>query len=426
MVDGVSRQLSNKEVNSLHVLVVSQYFWPESFRINEITQTLVEKGISVDVLTGKPNYPEGQILEGYVAGGCQKEQYGEVHVSRVPLVPRGAKSSARLALNYISFIFSGLLFGPWLKRGKPYDVVFVYAPSPLLQALPALFLGKLKRAPVVIWVQDLWPQSLSATGYVKNRFIHWLVRQIVAFIYFQADLLLVQSQAFVEPLGELASGTPIKYYPNSVNNSFAIPSDTNNLSVPELNSRFSVLFAGNLGSAQGVEVIVEAATLLKNNEDIQFVVLGDGSRREWMLEQVAERNLSNLHLLGRFPVETMPGFMQRASALLVTLADREIFSMTVPNKVQAYMAAGRPIIACLPGEGARLVVESGAGLGVRAGDSESLVEAILALYRMSAAERDKMGSNGRAYFYEHYDHDRLVDELIDELHMVVRNKRNRE
>lgn len=406
----------------MRVLIVSQYFWPEGFRINEVTKSLVEKGVHVDVLTGKPNYPEGKIFEGYRIGGCLREQYCGANISRVPLIPRGKNSRIRLALNYLSFIVSGLVCGPWLKRGKEYDVIFVYGLSPLMQALPALFVGWLKKVPVVIWVQDLWPQSLSATGYVRNRFILWAVGQVVRFIYRHADLLLVQSKAFVEPVRVLASGTPIKYYPNSVDGSFAVPAMGKTPDVPGLEGGFSVMFAGNIGAAQGVEVIVEAATLLKDNKDIQFVVLGDGSCRQWMLQQVADRNLTNLHLPGRFPVETMPGFMQKASALLVTLADREIFAATVPNKVQAYMAAGRPIIACLSGEGARLVVEANAGVGVKAEDGKALAEAVLRLYRMSESERDEMGRNGRAYFHEHYDHERLVDQLIDELREVAQKK----
>lgn len=406
----------------MRVLVVSQYFWPEGFRINEVSKSLVEKGVQVDVLTGKPNYPEGKIFADYRMGGCQREQYCGANISRVPLIPRGKNSSMRLALNYLSFIVSGLVCGPWLKRGRKYDVIFVYGLSPLMLALPALFLGWLKKVPVVIWVQDLWPQSLSATGYVRNRFILWAVEQVVRFIYRHADLLLVQSRAFVEPVRVLASGTPIKYYPNSVDGSFAVPATGKSPDVPGLEGGFSVMFAGNIGAAQGVEVIVEAATLLKDHKDIQFVVLGDGSCRQWMLQQVADRGLTNLHLPGRFPVETMPGFMQKASALLVTLADREIFAATVPNKVQAYMAAGRPIIACLPGEGARIVVEAKAGMGVRADDGKALAEAVLGLYRMTESERDEMGRNGRAYFHLNYDHERLVDQLIDELREVVQKK----
>jgi len=208
------------------------------------------------------------------------------------------------------------------------------------------------------------------------------------------------------------------YYPNSVDDTFAAPVTGETPRVAGLGEGFSVMFAGNIGAAQAVGVIVEAASLLKEHADIHFVVLGDGSCREEMLKAVRQRGLANLHLPGRFPVETMPGFMQKASALLVTLADQPIFAATVPNKVQAYLAAGRPIVACLNGEGARLVVEAGAGLATPAEDARALADTILRLYRLSPAEREKMGENGRRYYQEHFDHDRLVDQLIGHLQAV--------
>ena len=393
-------------LSKVRILVVSQYFWPEAFRINEITKTLVEQGHHVDVLTGQPNYPEGIIHTGYRAWSCGQEDFHlGVTVSRVPLIPRGKNSKVRLAINYLSFIVFGSLFGPWVQRGRSYDVIFVYGLSPLLLALPGLLLGWIKKVPVVIWVQDLWPQSLSATGYVRNRFILGAVERVVRFIYRYADLLLVQSRAFVELVRQLADGTPIKYYPNSVDGSFINPSMEKNLDVFGLDALFSVMFTGNIGFAQAVDVIVDAATLLKEYQDIHFIVLGDGSRREWMLQQAKQRGLVTLHLPGRFPIETMPGFMQKASVLLVTLADCEIFAATVPNKIQAYMAVGQPIIACMNGEGAQLVTEAQAGLSVSAEDGDGLAQAILALYRMSLQERNRMGTNAQAYYRDNFNHE---------------------
>jgi glycosyltransferase involved in cell wall biosynthesis len=184
------------------------------------------------------------------------------------------------------------------------------------------------------------------------------------------------------------------------------------------------MFAGNIGEAQAVGVIVEAAALLKKYGDIHFVVLGEGSSRDWMLKEVRDRGIINLHLPGRFPVETMPGFMQKASVLLVTLADQPIFAATVPNKVQAYMAAGRPIIACLNGEGARLVIEARAGFATPAEDASALADTILRLYRQSPEERETMGANGRRYYQEHFDHDQLVQQLIGHLQAVSSERRD--
>jgi glycosyltransferase involved in cell wall biosynthesis len=285
-------------------------------------------------------------------------------------------------------------------------------------AIPAIFLAWLKKRPLVLWVQDLWPDSLAATGYVRN--VHLLkgVEWIVRWIYSHADLLLVQSHAFVAEVRRLAPNKPIAYYPNSVDSIFAKApdADTPSLAIPQLESDFPVVFAGNIGAAQAVEVIVEAAALLQSNTDIQFVVFGQGSRWEWMQNQIVMRGLKNLHLMGQYPVETMPSVMQKAGALLVTLADEPIFALTVPNKIQAYLASGRPIVACLNGEGARLIEESQAGLSVPAQDAAALAATILKLSQLPESERILMGKNGRDFYNRHFEHDQLVDQLLVHLH----------
>lgn len=404
----------------MRVLLVSQYFWPEDFRINDVVAGLLARGIQVDVLTGKPNYPEGKIASGYRIWGCQHESWMGAEVFRVPLYPRGRGGALRLAANYLSFAFFGSVLGPWLLRWRSYDVIFVYGPSPILLAIPAVVMSWIKRRPVILWVQDLWPESLEATGYVKSRWILQAVGSMVRWIYRQTDLLLVQSEAFIAPVAAMAPGKQVIYYPNSVDSMFARPADpkVELPTVPQLEAGFSVLFAGNVGAAQDVDVIVDAAELLAEHADIQFVVLGEGSRSDWMREELRARGLGNVHLAGRFPVNTMPGLMQKADVLLVTLADKPIFAQTVPNKVQAYLASGRPIIACLNGEGARLVQDAGAGKSVAAGDAVSLAEAILNLYRMTEAERDHLGANARRYYLEYFEHDRLVDVLMEHFKSV--------
>lgn len=395
----------------MRLLILSQYFWPEDFRINDLARSLRGHDVDTTVLTGKPNYPKGEIYNGYRAAGLQRELLDGMPVLRVPMLARG-RSGLRLALNYLSFVVSGIAFGPFLLRKKQFDAIFVYAPSPILQAIPAIFLGWLKRAPVILWVQDLWPDSLSATGHVQNKLILKAVKQVVRFIYRHVDLLLVQSEAFVEPVRELAGSTPVVYFPNSGDDSFSAPASAAPPTVDGMDAPFSVLFTGNIGTAQAVDVIVEAAEILRAHPDIQFVVVGDGSRRDWMLEEKRARSLDNLHLPGRFPVQTMPAFMQRAAALLVTLADKEIFNYTVPSKLQSYLAAGRPIIAALNGEGARLVQGAKAGFAVAAGDGVALADAVLRLYRSPKAEQDEMGTNGARYFAQHFSHEMLVGQLV--------------
>lgn len=401
----------------MRVLVVSQYFWPETFRITEVVHTLRDLGCDAMVLTGQPNYPDGVVPPGYTAASLRTQIHNGLTIYRVPLVPRRHGSALRLALNYLSFVVSATFFGPWLLRGQRVDVILVYAVSPILQVIPAVCLKWIKGAKLVTWVQDLWPDSLAATGYVRNPRILLAVEWVVRWIYRHTDLLLVQSRAFEASVAALAPGKPIAYYPNSVDSTFAKPpsTDVDLPEVPELDEGFAVVFAGNVGAGQAVEVMIESAALLREVPQIRFVVFGQGSRWDWMHEQVQARGLTNLHLPGRFPINTMPGLMQKAGALLVTLANEPIFALTVPNKVQAYMAAGRPILACLNGEGARLVEEAQAGMSVPAQDPKALAVAVMKLYRMSPEERAHLGANGRRYFKAHFDHDKLVDELIAHL-----------
>lgn len=409
----------------MRILIVSQYFWPESFRINDLVRSLAQQGHAVEVLTGKPNYPDGVVFPGYHSCGCNAEDWLGIKIYRVPIVARGSNSSIRLALNYLSFVISGLLFAPWILRKKKYDVIFVYAPSPIFQSIPASFIGWLKQCPVALWVQDLWPESAQATGYINSPLLLKLIEKMVQFVYSRIDLLLVQSKAFQVPIAKLAQGKPIVYYPNSVGPEFYNPPTIPLPNINGLAGNFSVLFAGNVGAGQALQVIIDVAVLLWDYPDIQFVVLGKGSRWEWLYKQVEARGLTNLHLPGRYPAEMMPGLMRQASALLVTLADQPIFATTVPSKVQAYMAVGRPILACMNGEGARLVNEARAGFTIPAEDATALANAVLQLYRMSAEDREIMGQNGRAYYKEHFDHDRLVEQLINQLHELTLSYRKK-
>lgn len=406
----------------MRVLIFSQYFWPENFRINELALSLKAHGHDVKVLTGKPNYPAGKVYGGYKAWGTLHEIWQGISVCRLPIIPRGEKSSIKLALNYLSFIVAGLIFAPWLLRKHQYDVIFVYAPSPIFQVIPASFLGWMKRVPVILWVQDLWPQSAQATGHVKNSFLLKYLEKLVSFSYVHTDLLLVQSKAFIEPVARLAPTIPVCYFPNSVDNSFYSPQK---LEVPEistLKNGFSVMFAGNIGSAQSMETILEAAQRLLDYPEIKIVILGNGSRRDWLAAQIEQKKLNNIHLEGVFPLEDMPLLMRQASVLLVTLSNQPIFELTIPSKIQAYLAVGKPVIACLNGEGARIIKEAKAGVTVDAEDADALADAIIQLYQTSSTELEQMGANGRVYFKQHFDEETLIQVLLEHFQAVLDKK----
>jgi len=410
----------------MRLLILSQYFWPETFIINDLARLLESRQVEVTVLTGKPNYPAGRISDGYSVGGIQRQDYEGVEVVRVPLFPRGQNSRVKLALNYLSFILSASIFGSYALRGRSFDVVFVFGVSPALQALAAMVLAWFKNAPMVVWVQDLWPESLTATGHVKNRAILAVVRFLVRAIYRRADLILVQSRAFRDPVAALcARPEKIRYYPNSyLVPPQGIPSPSAAALAENLKKSFAVLFAGNIGVAQDPETILEAARLLRDERGIRIVLVGSGSRDAWLAEQATTLRLDNLHLAGRFEPKDMSHILAAASALLVTLSAQPAFAMTVPSKVQAYLAAGRPIVAALDGEGARIIAEAKAGISVPSGQARALADAIRALHGMPTAQRDEFGANGKRYFEQNFEPQKQVDKLIGHLGDVTASRRH--
>ena len=397
----------------MNLLVISQYFWPENFRINDLVKALSERGINVDVMTGQPNYPGGRIFEGYQARSFGKQTWGGATIYRLPLAPRGRGSALGLIWNYLSFVMSGTFLAPWALRRKKVDIVFVYAISPILQAIPAIFVKWIKGAKLVIWVQDLWPESLEATGFVRNRWALAMVRVLVRWIYRHADLILVQSEAFIAPVATLADASKIRYYPNSADDVFTSVSPNTECGLADLEKGFSVVFAGNLGAAQSVETIIDAAELLKNTPEIRIVLVGSGSRAAWLKSEIEQRGLHNVHLAGQYPLDAMPAILSRASVLLVTLKNETIFNHTIPSKMQAYLAVGRPIVACLNGEGARIIAQADAGISCPAEDPSALAQALTSLYEMSDEERVQLGKNGQRYFEQHFDSKVLTQILID-------------
>jgi glycosyltransferase involved in cell wall biosynthesis len=402
----------------MRILIISQYFWPETFRITAVVQSLRAAGCDVTVLTGQPNYPDGVVLPGYSAASLRTQIQDGLTIHRVPLVPRGHGSAVRLALNYLSFVVSAAVFGSWLLRGQRVDVIFVYAPSPILQVIPAVWLKWVKGAKLVTWVQDLWPDSLSTTGFFRNPKILGAVAAVVRWIYRKNDLLLVQSQAFIEPVLLMAGRTPVIYHPNP--GELALLKTTMDGPCPlKLEPGFNVVFAGNLGTVQALETLLDAAEILLPYFEIRLVLIGSGSRSAWLEKQVMHRQLKNVRLPGRFSPEVIPGILSQASVLLVSLKRSPIMSQTVPGKVQVYLASGRPIIAALDGEGARVVLESGGGLACPAEDATALAKAVLQLRATSSEELKRMGESGRRYYDENFDPAFLARQLMQRLDEVV-------
>lgn len=396
----------------MKILIISQYFWPENFKINDLCIGLKERGHEVTVLTGIPNYPKGVYFKGYRFWKNNDEDWNGIKIYRSKLLPRG-KSGIKLMLNYISFIIFGCLKAIFVK-GK-FDKILVYQLSPVTVGIPAIFISKLKKVPYYFWVQDLWPESLKVVGGINNKLVLSILNKITLLMYNKSKKVLVQSRAFINYI--TAQGIPedkIIYYPNSTENFFKPlePSKEYISKVPQ--AGFKLMFAGNLGEAQSIDTLIKAAIIIKaKNINVQWIFLGDGRYKENIVSEIKLNKLEdNIHLLGSFPSECMPDFFACSDALLVSLKKDKIFSLTIPSKVQSYMACGKPILASLDGEGARIIEESQCGYTSPAENAESLAENVVRLYRLSVTERAKMGENAVRYFQTEFERELLLDKLV--------------
>jgi colanic acid biosynthesis glycosyl transferase WcaI len=397
----------------LNILIVSQYFWPENFRINDLAVELKDRGHDVTVLTGKPNYPQGVFFRGYSFLSAIKETYKGVNIIRSPLIPRGS-SKLMLAVNYLSFAILGSLTGLLCCR-KNYDTIFVFQLSPVSVGIPAILIKKLTGAPIFFWIQDLWPESLTATGSISSPIVLWVIGKLVRFIYKRCDKILVSSKGYIEKIVEqVENPEKIAFFPQWAEPLFQSQNaDMAKINQGEIPEGFLVMFAGNIGVSQAPEVMINAAEQLRNYSDIKWVIIGNGRLKDWMSEEVINRKLeNNVFMLGSKPLETMPSYFSHADALLVILKKSSLFAMTIPAKVQSYMECGKPIIASLDGEGAELIIASKSGIVCPSDDSNALAESVLEMYKMSEDEKTRMGLNGKSYSDKHYNRERLINKLI--------------
>lgn len=373
-----------------------------------------DRGHRVTILTGKPNYPTGTFFEGYTFWNRTRDSYLGCEVIRAPLLPRGKGRGRELAGNFVSFALFASLLAPFLCRGS-YDLIFVYEPSPITVGFPAIVMKKLLKKPLFFWVQDLWPESLSATGAIRSPRLLALVERMVKYIYKHCDRILVQSQKFREPIEGL--GAPrerIVYFPNWAESYYRPQAAEEAASrIPFFPSGFTIVFAGNFGAAQDLPTLLDAAERVKRiAPDVQWGLVGDGRMKDWVEREIAARGLEQtVHLLGKHPPEQMPDYFSLAGALVVTLKKSHIFSLTLPSKLQSYFACGKPILSALDGEGNRIVEESGAGVSCPSENAEALAEAALTLYRMSPEARSEMGRRGLNYYAIHFDREVLIDKL---------------
>ncbi|MCT2409537.1 glycosyltransferase family 4 protein [Chryseobacterium antibioticum] len=403
----------------MNILIVTQYFFPENFKSNDMAFELQKRGHDVTVLTGIPNYPEGEIYDGYGFSKNRKQTINGVEVVRALLLPRGKGGGIKLFLNYFSWAFFASLKAIKLSSRKKFDAVIVHEPSPITQFYPALMVKKNQKTPVYFWVMDLWPESLEIAGGVKNKFVLKFFTKMVQKFYNESEKILITSKGFKKSILEKGDyENKIEYFPNWAEDT--ISAGNLDYPIPVLPAGFKVMFAGNIGEAQDMESIMHTALKLKNHHtNIKFILVGDGRKMPFVHEFIKEHGLEEtVYTLGRFPVEAMASFFNAADILLVSLKDDPIFNLTVPAKVQAYMSSGKPIMAMLNGEGSENIKEADCGFAVPAGDSEKLAEALEYAAKRGENELNRMGLNGKLFYEKNY----KMEECISNLENIISPK----
>lgn len=322
------------------------------------------------------------------------------------------KSGFKLALNYLSFVVSASTYGLWKLRRLNPDLVFVFEPSPATVGLPAIVLGKIKRAPVVFWALDLWPETLTAIGAVKSPILIFFIELMVRFIYKHCDLILCQSRGFVHNISQHCNDcSKVRYFPN-----WSEEPLTGHIEpaqeIPRMRDGLTIMFAGNIGEAQDMPAVLEAADELKNLEDIRWIIVGDGSRLDWVKREVRRRRLEqSVCLPGSFPAERMPAIYAHANLLLVSLKSDPIFSITIPGKIQTYLMTGLPLLGMLDGEGAEVIQAAKAGVTTHSGDSLGLARAVEGIAALTIEARNQLGINGKRYAEQEFSRNKLIEQL---------------
>jgi len=386
----------------MRILFITQWFQPEQmFKGLPFARELLKLGHEVEVLTGFPNYPEGKIYKGYKIRFLQRETIDGVSVIRVPLYPSHDRSGWRRFLNYVSFALSAAIIGPWVV--KKADVAYVYHP-PATIGFPAAMIKLLRGIPFVYDIQDLWPDTLTATGMFTNKLGLWLVDRWCRFVYWAANKIIVLSPGFKNALIERGvPGDKIKVIYNWVDDAMVKPALKNPVLAAKLglDGKFNIVFAGNMGKAQALEAVIAAANILKEEyPNLQFVFVGTGVEVENLKTKTHNAGLENIVFIPQQPLSEMGAILVLADVLLVHLKDAPLFRITIPSKIQAYMAVGRPILVGVRGDAAALVVNAKAGFSCLPENAESIADGVRKFLRISRQELDAMGENGRVFYQQ--------------------------
>lgn len=395
------------------LLFICQYFYPETFRGNDIAFDMAKRGVEVTVLCGTPNYPKGKFFEGYGWFRRRVETVNGVKVIRLPIIPRGDGGKFKLLANYFSYFTIASLYLPFhLLWNKKYDACFVQQLSPVMMSVPGVLFKKITGRKLYTWVLDLWPESLKAAGGINNKYILGFFNWFAKLQYKNSDRILVSSKGFesnINSKGDFAS--KILHMPNWAEDELLNAANQN---IPEFPKGFNVVFAGNIGEAQDFESVVEAAKLLKTTDGIHFIIIGDGRKKEWVEQQIQRYKLEDrIYMLGRYDISYMPSFFSKADCLFLSLKDDEIMNLTVPAKLQAYMANAKPIVAMINGDANQLIKQVKCGYSVPASSPKELVQVLQHMKSLNDEERGLMGERAKDYCNEHFEKNSILGNLYN-------------
>jgi len=395
-----------------HILVISQYFFPEQFRINDICEEWVKRGYKVTVVTGIPNYPQGKFYDGFGVFKQHKQTYRGIEIIRLPIVPRG-NNSLMLALNYASFVASGF-FWQLFTNLKP-DNVFIFEVSPMTQALPGVWLSKKRKIPCYIYVQDLWPENVEIITGIKNKAIINAIGKMVDYIYKNSTGIFTTSRSFVEAI--ISRGVEkekVHYWPQYAED-FYVPVKKQDIEeIPNVDN-LNITFTGNIGQAQGLDILVEAAKILKEDyqvDNVTFNIVGDGRYKEKLKQNITDNEVTDMfHFIGKQKPEKIPYILASSDIAFLSLIKDPLFSKTIPAKLQSYMACGKPILAAADGETSSIILESECGICVPSGDAISLAKGILEYLEMPPEKISSIGKRARNYYDSNFKKSLLMNEM---------------
>ena len=385
------------------ILVISQYFYPEQFRINDMCQEWVKRGHKVTVVTGIPNYPQGEFYKGYGWFKNRRETWNGVEIIRLPLIARG-HGSIRLALNYLSFVVSGFFWSHF--TGLKADYVFTFEVSPMTQALLGVWFAKRRKVPNYLYVQDLWPENVEIVTGIHSKAVLGPISRMVNYIYKCCDAIFATSPSFVTDIQKRCPGQEQKvhYLPQYAEDFYKPAARQGSSKV------FTIAFTGNIGKAQGLEILPKTATLLKGKANVNFTIVGDGRNKAELIKQIEQNDVGDMFtMVNRQPAEKIPAILAECDAAFISFMDTPLFTKTIPAKLQSYMACGMPIVASACGETERIVREANCGVCAPIGDADALAQAILVIKENT--ELPQMGKNAVEYSKVHFSKVKLMDQL---------------